>query len=326
VDARWSEQISFFRFLMLLILFVSFIKTPRQLGHAVAVVLLMILLLAADGAGVFEGGWDSDRAQAATFGGFAGNQNRLGFLCVWGIALFWALRFRAPAGWWRRITLVPLLALPIVTLMTGSRSGLLQLMLLAGLILLEQRQWSPAQRTRAFALVAVVALVVVLAAPSAMVQRATTLDMGGFTTIHRLHTYEAGIMMVLENPLFGVGPGNFDWRNHVMTGRALSAHNSYLWALTSGGPLLLILYLAVFHRIYRTLRTVERHGTGPFVWLATALRLNLITLLLFSFFGTIWQAEPFWLLVGLTIVVARVSRVPLQAAPPTAAPVLVAAR
>jgi hypothetical protein len=89
----------------------------------------------------------------------------------------------------------------------------------------------------------------------------------------------------------------------------MSTHNSYLWALTAGGPLLLILYLALFYQTHRTLRAVERTRSGRFEWLATALRMNLIIFLVFSLFAEVWTAEPFNVLVGLTIALARIARV-----------------
>jgi hypothetical protein len=138
---------------------------------------------------------------------------------------------------------------------------------------------------------------------------------GGRTTIDRLRAIEAGVVMIAENPVFGVGPRNFQWRYRLLTGHAMSTHNAYVWAVLSGGPLLLILYLVLFHRTYRTLRAVERSGTGPFLWLATALRMNLIMFLVFSCFATVWTSEVLCLLVALTIVLARVARagVPVQA-------------
>lgn len=310
VDPTWSpwgEQISYARFLVLLIFFVHFIRTPRQLGHAVLVVIAIILLLAGDALGLIGEGPPGMRAQAATFGGFAGNENRLAFLCVWGISLFWALRVKGPRGWWRPLTLVPLLVLPVTALLTGSRSGLLQLLLLAALILLEQRHWSPAQRVQAVVLIAVVAMVAALAVPDALLHRVTNFDAGGPTTIARYATYHSAAALLADNPFFGVGPGNFVWRNQELSGYFLGTHNSYLWALTSGGPLLLLAFLALFHRTYRTLRAVERHGAGRFTWLATALRFNLITYLMFSFFANVWQAEVFWILVGLTIALSRLA-------------------
>ena len=318
LDQPWNELFFFGQSLLFLLYFVHFIKTPRHLVYAVVVTLLMILAASAEAAYSAEHTPGRGRAQTAYFGGFTGNENRLAHLCVWGTALFWSLRYKAPRGWWRRMALGPVLALPVVALMTGSRSGLLQLMVLAGLILLEQRQWAPAQRARACALVLTVGLVVLVAAPAAMVERASDFDVGGRTTADRLHAIEAGVSMIAENPVFGVGPGNFEWRYQIRTGQPMTAHNSYVHAIASGGPLLLLLYLALFYRIHRTLQAVERRGPPAFVWLTTALRLNLIMLLVFSFFATVWTSELFWLLIGLTIVLARIASAnphPIAAAP-----------
>jgi O-antigen ligase len=318
-EGAWSTLVLFGQQLLFLIYLVYFIKTPRHLAYAVVVLLLMILAAAFDSLDLFELGHGGDRARVSQ--GWAANSNRLAFLCVWGTALAWALRFKGPHGWWRPLTLAPLLALPITTLMTGSRNGLLQLMLLTGLVLLEQRQWSPARRTRAFALMVTAALLVLALAPSAMMSRASNFQEASVTD--RINTHWAGLVMVAEHPLFGIGPGNFHWRNEAMTGVAMSTHDSYLWALTAGGPLLVVLYLALFYRTYRMLRTVECLASKDFVWLATALRFNLIILLTFSFFADLWLTHPFYLMLGLTIVVFRIARSapPAMAAPPVRAAV-----
>jgi len=303
-EGPWSTLMLFGQQLLFLLYLVYFVKTPRHLVAAVVVVLLMILGAALDSLDLQGWGHGGERARVSQ--GWAANSNRLAFLCVWGTAFAWALRVKGPRGWWRPLTLVPLFGLPITTLMTGSRNGLLQLVMLAGLILLEQRQWSPAQRARACILMALAGLLVLAVAPAAMLQRASNFEEA--SVADRMATHWAGARMVAEHPLFGIGPGNFHWRNRAMTGHAMSTHDSYLWALTSGGPLLLALYLVLFHRTYRMLRTVERRASRPYVWLATALRFNLVILLTFSFFADLWLSHPFYLLLGLTIVLFRTAR------------------
>jgi O-antigen ligase len=174
-------------------------------------------------------------------------------------------------------------------------------------VLLEQRQWAPAQRGRAVALMALVAVVVLLLAPSDMLERASNFDPAGRSVEGRTATLWAGARMVAEHPLLGVGPGNFRWRNAELIGLPLSSHNSYLWALTAGGPLLLFLYLAIFYRTYRMLRSVERRGPHELTWLATALRFNVVILIAFSFFADLWLTHPFYLVLGLTIVLFRMA-------------------
>lgn len=302
-EGTWSVLFLFSQQFLFLIYLLYFIKTPRHLVYAAVVLLLLVLAAALDSLDMLDAGHGVYRARVRQ--GWAANSNRLAFLCVWGTALAWSLRFKAPPGWWRPLTLAPLLGLPIVTLTTGSRNGLLQLTLLGGLILLEQRQWSPAQRARAVTLIAIVAVVVLLLAPSAMLERATNFDPAGRSVEGRAATHWAGALMAAEHPLFGIGPGNFRWRNQALSGLPMSSHDSYLWALTAGGPLLLVLYLVIFYRTYRMLRAVEHRGSHEFVWLATALRFNLIILIAFSFFADLWLTHPFYLLLGLTIVLFR---------------------
>jgi O-antigen ligase len=290
---------------LFLIYLLYFIKKPRHLVYAALALLLLVLAAALDSLDLLDAGHGVYRARVSQ--GWAANSNRLAFLCVWGTALAWSLRFKAPRRWWRPLTLAPLLGLPIVTLMTGSRNGLLQLTLLGGLVLLEQRQWAPAQRGRAVALMALVAVVVLLLAPSDMLERASNFDPAGRSVEGRTATLWAGARMVAEHPLLGVGPGNFRWRNAELIGLPLSSHNSYLWALTAGGPLLLFLYLAIFYRTYRMLRSVERRGPHELTWLATALRFNVVILIAFSFFADLWLTHPFYLVLGLTIVLFRMA-------------------
>jgi hypothetical protein len=301
-DGPWSTLILFGQQLLFLLYLVYFIKTPRHLVYAVVVVVIMVLAAAVDSLDLFNAGHGGDRARVRQ--GWAANSNRLAFLCVWGTALAWCLRFKGPRGWWRPLTLAPLLGLPITTLMTGSRNGFLQLMLLGGLILLDQRQWAPAQRTRAFALTVIATLLVLAVAPSAMMQRAS--DFNQVSVSDRINAHWLGIALVAEYPLFGVGPGNFHWRIQLATGRAMSTHDAYLWAATAGGPLLLALYLLLFHRTHRMLRSVEHWGSSQFAWLATGLRFNLIIMLAFSLFADLWLTHPFYLLLGLAIVLFRV--------------------
>jgi O-antigen ligase len=302
-EGPWATLMLFGQQLLFLSYLIYFIKTPRHLLYAVLVVLVMMLAAAFDSLDLFEAGHGGDRARVSQ--GWAANSNRLAFLCVWGTALAWALRFKGPRGWWRPLTLVPLLGLPVTTLMTGSRNGLLQLVLLGGLILLEQRHWSPAQRTRAVGLMVLAATMVFALAPSAMMERASNFQEASVTD--RIGTHWAGLWMVAEHPFLGIGPGNFHWRNQALTGQAMSTHDSYLWAVTSGGPLLLLLYLALFYCTYRMLRRVERHAASDLAWLATGLRFNLVILLAFSFFADLWLSHPFYLLLGLIIVLVRLS-------------------
>jgi hypothetical protein len=293
--------------LTILIFFVSFVRTPRQIRAAVGVLLVVILFFAVDVSGRFEAETEGTKIERAQSVGIAaGDPNRLGSLLVWGTALFWALYSDSSAGRWRLFTLIPMLGLPVVALLTASRSALLQLLLLAGLRMLQQRRWSPAQYGRGVALILVVAFLIVAVVPSSHLARVTSYgsdDIAGHSTQQRREGFWAGTMMAAEHPIFGVGPGNFRWR----LGRDMGPHNSYLWALTSGGPALLALYLLLLYQSHRGFRVAERSGPPELLWIARGMRLNLLTFLLFSAVADVWLQQPFYWLIGLSFVLARLS-------------------
>jgi O-antigen ligase len=297
--------------LIILVFFVSFIRAPRHILYAVAIFLLVILVFTYDALDPLGGGPSGQRADAR---GMA-DPNRLGALCVWGTALFWSFRFHSSARRWRALALIPLFGLPFVALLTASRSAFLQLLLLAALILLEQRHWSPARRVRGFALLLAIGFVVLVAAPNASLLRVTSYrsevgDPGWYSTQSRTQGIWAGLMMAAEHPFLGVGPGNFRWR----IGRQVGPHNSYLWALTSGGPALLALYLLLLRRTYRAFQAAEQSGPRRLEWVARGLRLCLIVFAFFSLFADVWLQHPLYWLVGMSIVLAR--QVPAPAVAP----------
>ncbi|HXH82885.1 MAG TPA: O-antigen ligase family protein [Candidatus Tectomicrobia bacterium] len=305
---RTSAELRAFRTgLVYVVLFLYFIRTPRHVRLVMGFLAVVIAVAVLDAFDIIGPAPSGERLHASQ--GFAGNSNRLALLAVWGTAIFWMLREHGAGRWWRRLTVIPLLALPVTVLMTASRNGLLQLLLLAGLILMGQRGWSPGQRARSVALIATAGILAVALAPSAVILRATSFEAtarapGGESLRHRSEGVAAGIEMALEHPVFGVGPGNF--RRH--TGTDLGPHNAYLWALTAGGPLLLLLYVLLFWSSLRAVRAAERRGPPELLWASRATRCNLIVFLAFSLFADTWLQHPTFLLVALAAALGRLAR------------------
>ena len=133
----------------------------------------------------------------------------------------------------------------------------------------------------------------------------------GRSMSERVQTLETGIKMFSDhNVLIGIGPGNFRWmRLLYYDHKKLATHNSYLWALLSGGIIALVLYLALFWNTWKDLRWMEKqpiHGLSPPRWTVRTLRTMLLLFLLFSAFTEAWlQIIPF-LIVGLTIAMKRI--------------------
>jgi hypothetical protein len=114
--------------------------------------------------------------------------------------------------------------------------------------------------------------------------------------------------MIGSDPLFGAGFGNFPWVARVFYNSSGATHNSYLWATTSGGVGVLALYLLLFYVTFRMLRQLEREGPAELLWLSKALRVNLLTFLIFSAFADFWLSDFFYLIMGLTVAMTYVWR------------------
>ena len=291
------------RNVLIVVLFATFVRTPRQIRIAAAVLLCVILVFAWD---ALDPAADSPAQKARAEARGIADQNRLGALCVWGTALTWWFRASASRALWRRLALIPLGILPFVGLLTASRSMLLQLAVLVGLIILEQHHRPPAERVRSLALAGVIGFVLLVAAPHTALLRMTSFDAdvsqpGGDSTRRRMQTAWTGVIMAAEHPILGVGPGNFRWR----IGRDVGPHNSYLWALTDGGPLLLALYVLLLCRTYKGFRLAEQAGPPDLLWLAKALRMCTVTFVLFSLFADVWLQPPLYWLVGMSAAIER---------------------
>jgi hypothetical protein len=149
--------------------------------------------------------------------------------------------------------------------------------------------------------------------PSAFLDRVTTFDPevdapGQDSLQNRVHAVHSALSMVASDPLFGAGVGNFTWVARVFYHSPGATHNSYLWATTSGGLGVLGLYLLLFYVTFRMLRQLEREGPRELLWLSKALRVNLITFLIFSAFADFWLSDFLYLMIGLTVAMTYVWR------------------
>jgi O-antigen ligase len=304
--------------LIFLVFVLYFVRTARHVRQAIFVLTVLIVIAAADALLPVLRGQSVGRIHGST--GLTTNANRLAFVAVFAACVIWFFREFAPPSWWKRFTSPLLLLLPMTVLLTASRNGLLQLLVLGGMSLKEQRHWSPTRRLYSFLFVLVIVAVLLVAVPSAHLLRATTFDPtvvrpGQDSLRNRVTTVVAALHMTAENPLFGVGPGNFLWRHQAFWGNPNATHNSYLWALTSGGPLLLGLYLLMFLQTHRLIRRAEASCPPDLLWIAKALRVNLILYMVFSAFADFWLSEWLYLLIGLSVALHRLSVVPRPGIP-----------
>lgn len=296
-----------------LLFFVNFIRTTRDL-KLVLWTLVGIILLTATSAVPGQGGY----RLTATLGiAAAGNSNWFAFFCVFGMAFLWSYRQVVRRQWLRLLFNAAVGGLAISVLLTGSRSGLLNLVLLFALMTLQGR-FSLKKQIQ----IAMVMLLVGYGALSFLTashferlgnipfigDASSMTTKGAESTAGRESFLREGVKMVIASPLIGIGIGNFTWYYEQQSGRVGSSpHNSYLAAAVEGGIPALLLYLMLFGYTYHHFRRVERESHDPELRaIASGLRLGMIVFLFFSLFAEFWLNIMTYLLIGCAIVLKRV--------------------
>ena len=310
--------------LAFLIVFVSFIRTPRQLLMVTTLFLAAIFLTipgavlhSASAVQAAMGKVDKIRA-AATIGlEVAENANYLAFIAVMGISLIWfgLLEYRSKVL--RMIGGLVILPLVLTVFLSGSRSGLLMLMILP-LLLLFQSGLKLGQIV-AFILFLVLSVSLSLIfVPERILQRITSLSLesesaqvsGSMGSLQRrLLMIQLGLKLFGESPFIGMGIGNARWLTALdprSGGIPMTFHDSYLLTLAEGGVILLGAYLLLFWVTLRDLgKSLKLSALAPEIrlrWLVLATRTNLILLLVFSIFAETWK-EFYYLLILATAAV-----------------------
>jgi O-antigen ligase len=293
-----------------LVLFLYFINTRQRLELAAWV--LMLIIVASSISALYNMLMPGLGRAWASFG-VGRNPNRLAFLCVMGASLLWFFRAYAPTKRGKTLALLLLLPLPAIVLASGSRGGLVQLVALVALIFKEQEGWSIMKRVRSMFLLGAVSLLVLTVVPATTLLRATTFEssrsaLGGESFSNRLKTIYAGLEMLAQDPILGIGLGNFLWMNQAYYGGDQPPHNSYLSALLYGGIGALVLYLLMFSITYRMLKQLERYGPREMLWLVKGLKIALFLFMLASVSADLWFEDFTYCIVGLTVALLHVSQ------------------
>src|SRR5262249_13764989 len=155
--------------LVFLIYFAVFMIDRKRIETTVWVILLLVCAAAATSWNKVFGGEQIGRA-AATFG-FATNSNRLALVCLFATAIVWFYRSERPPGPARRLLWPLLFLLPLTALATGSRGGMLQLLVLGGMILRGRPTASAARRVQSLVMVACATVVLLVVVPGSLLQR-----------------------------------------------------------------------------------------------------------------------------------------------------------
>jgi hypothetical protein len=164
-------------------------------------------------------------------------------------------------------------------LLTLSRGGVLALV--AGVLVLFYFTRARSSYTIVIALAAVAVVTIWLAARTDLessIQRRTD-DRGNIDS--RIDYMEQGARMYLSSPvtvLTGIGIGTFIEESPKYFGDQHQIHNTYVWLLVEGGPLLFLAYLVVLYRalrqnlwVFRYVRDLRYAAAGCFCALITTM-------------------------------------------------------
>jgi hypothetical protein len=256
---------------------------------------------------------------ASNISSWGKNPNRLAFMCNISILLLWMFAQIGKAKALYALAVPMMLMLAALVLMTVSRSGFLSLGLVF-IFLLFQKGISPRLRSGLMVAPVFCALVFFLVLPPRASERLLNLSPdqseraeGARSTKIRIETKEHAIEVFKNDPLLGVGPGNFRWLHQQLYPYSIAAgrppHDSYLWAATEGGGLALLGYALLFFFIGRDIRAAHRQFSQDHpLWHVTRFLTGyLMIFLFFSAFADFWLEPHLYLLAGLSMLVKRLA-------------------
>jgi O-antigen ligase len=211
-------------------------------------------------------------------------------------------------GW-----IVAALVLVASLLLTSSRGGLLGL-LVAGMLFAYRRKGM----IGVFALLACIVIGLTVL-PTDLGERAlatvqgSRMSAGGLESSNRAHTalFWAGVRMINDAPLTGVGPQNFKELSQTYSGldQAYIGHNTYLEIAAEMGLPLISLFAMMLLSVFGALKRVSRGSEHDDLagW-AEGLRYGLLGFLVAGTFISAQYEKLLWIVVFLSIAMESVAR------------------
>jgi O-antigen ligase len=213
-----------------------------------------------------------------------------------------------------------LAVLALAFVRTGSRGGFIALVALSAFIVLRYTAIALRWRIAALALVALV--VVTTASEQYWTQMGTILSDADYNRTDesgRMQIWHRGVGYMLRHPVFGVGPGNFQAAEGMLSPfadrqqfgvgvRWNAAHNSYIQVGAELGIPGLLLFTGIIASTFGMLRRLSRRALAPddevedgSRALTNAIAASLVAFVVGAYFLSLAYAELFYTLVALTV-------------------------
>ncbi|MFN8643958.1 MAG: O-antigen ligase family protein [Candidatus Binatia bacterium] len=325
---------------LFLVLFIFFVRRPRDVRLLIAVFVGLAVITAWSGAQAsFVGGGRPEIADYRAGGTevliqSTQNPNRLALVCTIALVMIWTYAQADVVRRWRLLALAACLLMVLTVFLSASRGGLIG-MSVAGLMLFVRVRGGSGGVLYLLAALTIGAVLISEMVPPEAFERLGNLPglsrddgmgsaEGEGSLQRRSYTYKLGVELWEKAPIIGVGPGNWPlvrFMNDPLRSAA-APHSSYLQALVEGGVVSLALYLALFAIAVRDLVRCERSPEAMAAakrdgldWVVAATRICLITLMVFSLFADLWYLVFAYFLIGLACVLTQ-RYLPLAGAAP----------
>ncbi len=313
---------------LFLVLFVFFLRAPRDLRMIVGVFVFLAVATAWSGsAASFTGGGRAEVADYRAGGvevliGSTQNPNRLAMISTLAMIFIWEYSQSHSLRRWWWATSGAVLLLVVTVFLSASRGGVLGLGV-ASLLLFVRRDSGAGRLVYSIAVGLLGILLISQLVPEQALERIANIPgitshadegEGGGSIERRGYTYGIGLQIWEQAPIIGIGPGNWPYVRFITDPQrsAAAPHNSFLQALAEGGLLTLLLYLVLFAITLRDLLRCEGSREvmvaaqrDDLSWLLRATRIALLTFLVFSMFADLWDLIFAYFLIGIAAVLIQ---------------------
>lgn len=309
----------FFSRLAFLVFLVHFTPTKRHVKWILLAFLACILFSLPSALANFFAGTETylrvtPAMELGKDSGWLSNANRFAFMCLLAISLLFYFSAIAKRKALLLITTPLILTFTTLLLFSGSRSGLLSLLIAGGWLFARRAVLTLPARIAILALGLTVTLALFPTLPPQLQERLLNVNPfnpegeGSHSTEVRVTTVVESAGIFARYPLTGVGIGNFRWVNFYYNGNFKPPHNSYMSTLSEGGLILPLLYGLLFIVLWKRISKVRKlfYDDPELPHIGEWLSFYFVAFLFFSFFADIWVEElHLYLITGIAIVTYR---------------------
>lgn len=247
--------------------------------------------------------------------GFTGNANAYAALLTLAVPIAVLFARRAETKRARNAYILAGLGFMVALVTTGSRAGMMALVLMLMYIAVTLPGLTINQRVRSAIFGAIFVAVGLVAAAMWNPERYSIAGFFGDAGAGRLDLWNAATSSISERPIFGESIGGFRTRTldtltktagasleitRPLSNRqagAIEAHNTYLTIILDLGFIGLALYVGMIVSVFRNLWDIRKTQWRDWSWVLMG---GQLALLLTSFFGSEYNIKFQWMIVGLS--------------------------